>query len=247
MTVELLDDAAGVAERAADRIIEVATAAISDRGRFAVAFSGGRTPAAMLAELAERPLPWPLVHVFQVDERVAPDGHPDRNAGLLLQLATGVELPASNLHLAPVAHRDPEAAARAYERDLRESCGGPPVLDLVQLGLGSDGHTASLVGGDPVLDVDDRDAAPTGPFHGRRRVTLTVPAIGRARHILWIVTGAEKADAVRALLAGDPSIPASRIRRDSATLVLDRAAARDLSAGPGMGRDSCGDGPDVHF
>jgi len=231
MTVELLDDPVAVARRAADRIEAAAREATGERGFFTVAFSGGRTPAATLAELAVREVRWSGVHVFQVDERVAPDNHPDRNAGLLRDFADRVGLPAANLHLVPVGALDAEAAARAYERDLRETCGRPPVLDLVQLGLGGDGHTASLVPGDPVLEVVDRDVAAMGTFHGRRRVTLTFPVIDRARSILWIVTGAEKADAVRRLVAGDPSIPAGRARRDRATLVLDRAAGGDVSAG----------------
>ena len=231
MTVELLDDPGAVARQAATRIEAAAREATADRGRFTVAFSGGPTPAATLAELAQREVLWPRVHVFQVDERIAPDGHPDRNAGPLRDFADRVGLPAANLHLAPVGALDPEAAARAYERDLRETCGRPPVLDLVQLGLGGDGHTASLVPGDPVLEVEDRDVAATGIFNGRRRVTLTFPAIDRSRHLLWIVTGAEKADAIRRLVAGDPSIPAGRVRRDRARLVVDREGGGELSAG----------------
>jgi 6-phosphogluconolactonase len=193
-----------------------------------MALSGGRTPVATVRDVAGRDLPWPLVHVFQVDERVAPDGHPDRNAGLLRDLADRTGLPAANLHLARVADLGAEAAARAYEETLRDVCGTPPVLDLVQLGLGDDGHTASLVPGEPVLEVRDREVAETGVYHGRRRVTLTLPAIDRARQILWIVTGGEKADAIRRLVAGDRSMPGGRVRRERAVLLVDAAAGRDL-------------------
>ena len=229
MRIEILEHAAAVAARAADRIEGAAMEAIAARGRFAVALSGGRTPAAALADLAVRDLAWERVHVFQVDERVAPDGHADRNAGALRDLAERAGLPAGNLHLMPVADLDPEAAARTYERTLQDTCGVPPVLDLVQLGLGDDGHTASLAPADPVLEVRDRDVAATGVFRGRRRVTLTFPAIDRAREILWIVTGAAKAAAVRRLVAGDLSIPAGRVRTGDATLLLDAAAGREIA------------------
>jgi 6-phosphogluconolactonase len=125
----------------------------------------------------------------------------------------------------PVEEADLASAAERYQRELRAVAGTPPVLDLVQLGLGADGHTASLFAGDPALDVEDADVAASGPYQGRRRVTLTLPALGRARRILWIVTGAAKADALARLRRGDRGIPAARVRSDRALLLADEAAA----------------------
>ena len=115
-----------------------------------------------------------------------------------------------------------------YAQTLQEIAGSPPVLDLVHLGLGPDGHTASLVPGDPVLDVTDADVALTGVYQGRRRMTLTYPILNRARRILWLVTGSEKAGPLVRLRQGDPSIPAGRVRQDQALVLADRAAAGPL-------------------
>ena len=114
---------------------------------------------------------------------------------------------------------------RRYALTLREIAGSPPVLDLVHLGLGPDGHTASLVPGDAVLDVTDADVALTGVYQGRRRMTLTYPILNRSRRILWLVTGSEKAGMLVRLRDGDLSIPAGRVRRDQALVLADRAAA----------------------
>jgi 6-phosphogluconolactonase len=127
----------------------------------------------------------------------------------------------------PVESPDLEAAAAQYALTLREIAGSPPVLDLAHLGLGPDGHTASLVPGDPVLDVTDADVAVTGrAYQGRRRMTLTYPMLNRSRRILWLVTGSEKVDMLARLRAGDRSIPAGRVSQDRALVLADRAAAR---------------------
>jgi 6-phosphogluconolactonase len=128
----------------------------------------------------------------------------------------------------PVEATDLDRAAEQYASTLRDVAGSPPVLDLIHLGLGADGHTASLVPGDPVLDVTDADVAVTGLYQGRRRMTLTFPMINRSRLILWLVTGAEKAAALAHLRESDRSIPGSRVRSDRALVLADRAAADRL-------------------
>ena len=174
MKIELLADADAVAQRAAVMIAEAARADVAARGRFAMAVSGGRTPWQMLRALAGQDLPWNAVHIVQVDERVAPAGDPDRNlTHLHASLLEHAPLRPEQIHALPVESADLEAAAADYANLLRELAGTPPVLDLVHLGLGPDGHTASLVSGDPVLGVTDRDVALTGAYQGRRRMTLT--------------------------------------------------------------------------
>jgi 6-phosphogluconolactonase len=228
--VETAPDSETLAELAADRIAEAAEAAVRERGRFMLAVSGGTTPVAMFAALARRPLPWGAVHLFQVDERVAPDGHPDRNlTDLAAQLVDRVPIPAPNVHPMPVGAADLQAAARAYAAELAAATGGSGVPDLVHLGLGDDGHTASWPPGDPVAAAggpDDPDVAVVGPFNGRLRMTLTPEAVNRARQIVWLVDGAAKAPVVARLLAGDPAIPASRVRTDRAVILAGSGAAR---------------------
>lgn len=229
MKIDVLADADAAAREAAALIAAEARAAVGARGRFVLAVSGGHTPWLMLRALAGEPVPWPAVHLVQVDERVAPAGDPDRNlAHIRESLLTRAPLPPDQVHAMPVEASDLEAAAESYARLLREVAGSPPVLDLVHLGLGPDGHTASLVPGDPVLDVTDADVAPTGVYQGWRRMTLTYPVLNRARRILWLVTGGEKAGPLVCLRAADASIPAGRVRRDQALVLADRAAASGL-------------------
>jgi 6-phosphogluconolactonase len=230
MKLEVLADADAVARRAAAFIAAQARETVAARGRFVMAVSGGHTPWVMLRDLADEEVPWPGVHVVQVDERIAPPGDPDRNLTHLREsLLARAPLPPEQIHAMPVEAADPEAAAREYARTIEGIAGSPAVLDLVHLGLGPDGHTASLVPGDPVLAVTDRDVALTGVYMGRRRMTLTYPMLDRARHILWLVTGAEKVPMLARLAAGDATIPAGRIRREEALVLADRAAAAGLS------------------
>lgn len=225
MRVDVFDTAREAAIAAARAIAADARAAILDRGRFIVAFSGGRTPAAMLQALAQEDVPWADVHVLQVDERVAPAGHDDRNlTGLREHLTSRVAIPAGHIHAMPVETNDPESATAEYARRLSTIAGDPPVIDLVHLGLGSDGHTASLLPGDAALDVHDRDIAMSGVYQGRRRMTMTLPMLERARRILWVVTGADKAAMLARLLERDPSIPAGRVSQRSAHVIADRAS-----------------------
>jgi 6-phosphogluconolactonase len=226
MNIEVLEDAAAVAQRAASIIAEEAWGAIAARGLFVMAVSGGHTPWIMLRDLAAMGIPWRAIHIVQVDERVAPAGDADRNLTHLREsLLTHAPLPPDQVYAMPVESTDLERAAKDYAETLRRVAGDPPVLDLVHLGLGPDGHTASLVPGDPVLHVDDADVALSWPYQGRRRMTLTYPILNRARKILWVVTGSEKAEMCQQLVAGDPSIPAGRVRRDTALVLADCAAA----------------------
>lgn len=223
-------DADSVAQAAATTIAADARAAIAARGCFSLAVSGGHTPWIMLRALAEQDVPWEGIHIFQIDERVAPAGHPDRNLTHLREsLLEHAPLRPEQIHAMPVEADDLEAAATRYALALSDVAGSPPVLDLAHLGLGPDGHTGSLVPGDPVLDVTEKDVAITGIYQGRRRMTLTYPAINRARRVLWVVTGSEKVEMLRRLREGDESIPAGRVRSDQALLLADRAAAAQMA------------------
>jgi len=225
VNVEVLNDADAVAKRAAGVIAADAREAIATYGRFLMAVSGGRTPWIMLRALANEPIPWDKVHIFQVDERIAPAGDPDRNLTHLREsLLERAPLPEQNLHPMPVEDADPGSGSAEYSKTLQQIAGNPPVLDLVHLGMGPDGHTASLIPGDPVLNVTDRDVATTGVYQGRRRMTLTYPVLNRARKILWLITGADKKAALQKMQAADPSIPAGRIRQEQALVLADKSA-----------------------
>ena len=225
MKITILEDADSAAREAAAVIAQSARATVAARGRFIMALSGGHTPWIMLRALANEELPWGGVHVVQVDERVAPAGHPDRNlTQLRASLLEHAPIRPDQIHAMPVESPDLEAAAAQYALTLRELAGFPPVLDLIHLGLGPDGHTASLVPGDPVLEVTDADVALTGVYQGRRRMTLTFPMLNRSRSVLWLVTGSEKASMLTRLKNGDVSIPAGRVRADDALVLADRGA-----------------------
>lgn len=231
MKTEVFADETCAAQAAAKAIAVEARSAVADRGRFVMAVSGGRTPWIMLRTLAEEDLPWENIHVVQVDERVAPPGDKDRNLTHLQEsLLDHSPIPPEQLHAMPVESPDLDAAARQYASLLAEIAASPPTLDLVHLGLGPDGHTASLVPGDPVLNVTAVDVALTGVYQGRRRMTLTYPILNRARKILWLATGSEKADALLRLHQGDLMIPAGSICRLRAAIFADRAAAGDPKA-----------------
>lgn len=226
MRVSVEKTPAAVARAAADWLRDEIEAAVAQRGRCLLALSGGRSPWQMLTALADEPLPWDRLHVFQVDERVVPADDERRNAlHLAAELLVPGRLPRDAFHGMPVELPDPDAAAAKYEATLERVGGVLPVLDVVQLGLGADGHTASLVPNDPVLDVRDRDVAASGEYQGARRVTMTLPLLDRARRVLWLVTGEEKADALARLVAGDRGIPAGRVAAVRAAVFADEAAA----------------------
>jgi 6-phosphogluconolactonase len=217
----VLPDASALAARAAEFVTARAKAAASGRGRFTFAVSGGRTPWVMFADLMKKDMPWEVVQIFQVDERVAPDCDPDRN---LTHLKDSLHHAAAQLVPMPVTDGDLLAAAERYAGLL------PDTFDLVHLGLGPDGHTASLVPSDPVLNVTGHLVAVTEPYQGHRRMTLTYPALERADHTLWLVAGEDKRQALSKLLTGDPSIPAGRVRMRRSTILADAAAAEGLTS-----------------
>jgi 6-phosphogluconolactonase len=219
LELEVVVDEREAARRAAELIAAAGAEAARAGGPYATALSGGRTPWAMLAELdGSGAMPWDETSLFQADERVAPPGSEDRNLTHLI-LALSMEHQAA-LRPMPVTRTDLDAAAREYEESL------PAQLDLVHLGIGPDGHTASLVPGDPVLEVEDRRVAMTETaYEEHRRMTLTFPELASARRIVWLITGEEKRDALAKLMAGDPSVPAGRVRNEDMLVVADRAAA----------------------
>jgi 6-phosphogluconolactonase len=213
--IEVLPDLDAVARAGAAFVAEQARQAVKAGGAFHFAVSGGHTPWEMFRELGSEQVPWEAVVVYQVDERVAPAGDPDRN---LQHLTAALGSNRARVEAMPVEDADLDAAARSYGSRL------PSHFDLVHLGLGGDGHTASLVPGDGVLSVTDRLVAVTQPYQGRRRMTLTYPGLARARQLLWLVTGEDKKAALAKLLAGDQSIPAGRVEADASLVLADRAA-----------------------
>jgi 6-phosphogluconolactonase len=215
--LEVAGDEKAAARRAAELIAAAGEEAEAARNHFTVAMSGGRSPWAMLAILGElEGMPWEKSELFQVDERVASPGSPDRN---LTHMVLGLSMDhQATLRPMPVTQRDLDTAAREYESSL------PERFDLVHLGLGPDGHTASLVPGDPVLEVTDRRVAVTGDYQGHPRMTLTYPALSDAGRIVWLVTGPDKREPLQKLLGGDESIPAGRVKNENMIVVADEAA-----------------------
>lgn len=223
MQVLVESDEQAVARAAAEWIAAQARTAVEQRGQFLLAVSGGKTPWIMLRELAREDVPWKGLHIFQIDERVAPAGHADRNLTHLEACLLGsTPLTADQIHPMPVNEEDLEGAAAKYARTLQQWGGTSPVLDVAHLGLGTDGHTASLIPGDPVLKIHDRDVATTGEYQGRRRLTLTFPILNRSRQILWLATGVAKREMIDRMLLQDHSIPAGSISQTHAVLITDQ-------------------------
>lgn len=225
MKIEIFPVAEQVAERAAAYLEQVIREALIHQKSFSLAISGGRTPWEMLKILSKADLPWQRINLFQVDERVAPDGHPDRNLTQLFQAIAGTPMVTQlRIFPMPVTAEDLDAAAKEYTEVLNEVTEGKG-LDMLHLGLGSDGHTASLVPGDEVLAIQNRLVACTqNNYQGRIRMTLTYPLLNAAKQILWIVTGSEKKEMVQRMLQQDPSIPAGCVRPENALLLVDQAA-----------------------
>lgn len=215
-------DAAAAEAAAAQFIVAQLSGSVRERGEASLALSGGRTPWGMFARLAEIDFAWDHVRLFQVDERIAGPGSDERNWTHWLTSPLAMRIPRDRQY--PMAVERADAAAR-YEATLRAHCGDPPVIDVVHLGLGDDGHTASLFAGDPLLAELERDVGRSAPHLGLPRLTLTLPALARAGSIAWLVLGATRREAVRRLVAGDRSIAASHVGRARATLFTDPAAA----------------------
>ena len=216
MILRVCDDPEAAARAAAGAVARRLSRAVALRGSASVAFSGGRTPAAMLAHLAAMPLAWDLLDVYQVDERLAPAGHQARNVGLLDVLPVS----SRHLHAMPVNAADLRRAARRYAAAL------PERLDVVHLGLGADGHTASWPPGDPVVDsAETVDLC--AEYAGWVRMTLTPRAVNAARSRVVLAVGADKAPALEDWMSGSREVPVARVRRRGTVVVVDRAAATD--------------------
>jgi 6-phosphogluconolactonase len=219
--LEVLDTPEAVHARGAELLAEAAEQAVSERGRAELAVSGGSDPWPMFSQLEDLFADWDKADLLQVDERVAPPGSDERNLTHLIEsLSIGAQ---GSIRPMPVGEEDLDAAAARYAGSL------PERLDIAHLGIGPDGHTASLVPGDPVLEVRDRRVAVTaGEYEGVRRMTLTYPEIENVRSLLWVVTGESKVDALKKLIEQDPSTPSGRVRPGGDSLILaDRAAAPD--------------------
>lgn len=215
--LKVFPDAAAAAAAGAHLIADSFRHSVATHGSFAFAVSGGSTPWSMFELLRGFDLPWNLLTLYQVDERVGPRGDPQRNLTHLRSTFAGLGV---RIAAMPVDEADLDEAARTYERLL------PAAFDLVHLGLGADGHTASLVPGDRVLDVVERGVAITAsPYAGRRRMTLTFPALATARATLWLVTGADKRQALAGLLRGDRELPAARVQTADSVVLADADAA----------------------
>ena len=226
MDIQIFKDAERVTLEAAKRIALMARQDVADRGRFVMAVSGGKTPWQMLRALGQENLPWKNIHILQVDERVAPAGHPDRNLTHLREsLLKYASIDPTQIYAMPVEEKDLDAAAKKYILTIQTIAGTLPVLDLIHLGMGADGHTASLIPGDPVLDITDADVSLTGIYLGRRRMTLTYPVINRARRVLWMITGGGKVEMFKRFIDGDESIPAGRINKSHAIVIADEEAS----------------------
>lgn len=214
MDIHVAENAADASVVAAEWLARQLRNAVRRRGSASLAVSGGGTAPPMFAALAQLDVPWKAVTVWQVDERVAPDGDPARNAGQL----DALPLTARQVKLMPVTAKDLGAAAKRYATGL------PERFDIVHLGMGDDGHTASWAPGDPVIDLTD-PVGMCGLYNGFLRMTLTPPVVNGARHRLMLTPGAGKADPMRQWLLEDRSLPVQRLHRSNTVVVIDAAAA----------------------
>jgi 6-phosphogluconolactonase len=236
--LEVLADPAALSRRVADWMLEVAT---GKDGILAVALSGGSTPRSLYRLLAEPPyrdaFPWSRTHWFWGDERFVPHDDPQSNYRMVQEaLLSRAPIPAANIHPVPTEGLGPEAAASAYERELKSFHGGErldaarPLFDLTLLGLGSDGHTASLFPGTAVLAERNRWVAAVIGAKSEARITLTYPALESSRRVAFLVAGEEKRAMFGRLRHGDDSLPAARLRPTGELfLFADAAAGKAIS------------------
>jgi len=222
------DSRDGLTVKAATVIAEAMQSAVDQRDRFLIALSGGSTPRPVYERLASEPygdgLPWDRTQMYFGDERMVPPDNEESNYRMVCEaLLDRISIPPANIHRIEGEHQAGFAADQ-YDRSLAR-LGRPPQFDLILLGLGPDGHTASLFPGTGAADVVDRLAIPVhlsdsseGAEHAQDRVTMTLPVINSARHILFLVAGADKADALRRVQEGDESAPASRVRPVNGTI-----------------------------
>lgn len=230
MEIRTFQSAEDVAKEAAIYIADRIRENIARKGFFTMAISGGRTPWAMIKELAQEDLPWEKVFLFQVDERIVPDAHPERNLTQLFKAIEGSRL-VLRLNIFPmrVNAEDLDEACAEYESHINRMTENGK-LDLIHLGIGPDGHTASLIPDDSVLEVSEKGVAITeSEYQGRRRMTLTYPLINQAEKILWVITGQEKAEMLNRLLHKDPSIPAGKINQHHAIVLTEESASTKIN------------------
>lgn len=233
--VRVFEEAIDIWRDMASRWREIAIEAVAERGFFSVAVSGGRTPLGFYCYLGrEQDIPWDRTELFQVDERFVSADDDDSNFRLIeLALLLKAEIPAAQVHAVPVGERSAAAAAVRYQEEMKEvfrpAPGRWPLFDLLLLGVGADGHTASLFPGATVLEEREDWVAAVRPSTAEHeRITLTLPVINRARHIFFLVTGSGKEDALKRIRHGaDPAVPASLVDPEggSLTFYLDREAA----------------------
>lgn len=231
MKVRTEPDAQRAAAAAATHIAERARQAVAERRRFALGLSGGSSPLPMFDALASADVPWKFVHLYQVDERLVAADSPRRNlAALRERLLDRISIPSGQVHPMPVERDDPHAAAADYAETLALTLGRSGALDLVHLGLGADGHTASLLPGDPAAE-QTADVIVSQPYQGTRRLSLSSAVLSTARERVWLVTGADKRCALTRLLDGDLDIPAGRLDRRGSIVFTDLSVSPDTSRG----------------
>ena len=219
------ENAAAAARDAAEFIAERLAQAVEMRGRASFAVSGGRSPWPMFEHLASQDVDWSAVHVFQVDERLVPVDHAERNWKRFLENTLAHRIADANRHPMPVEIENHELAIGRYTRELSEFAGVPPALDVVHLGIGEDGHTASLFVDDSLLGDTRHWVGVSRVYQGYRRLTLTLPVLNCARAIVWFAVGASRRTILTRLHDDDPEIAASHVRRDRATCFTDKDAA----------------------
>lgn len=217
-------DVAGAESAAAAFIAQCLRHAVQERGLATLAISGGRSPWGMFERLSDQSVEWDQVHVLQVDERIVPLDDSARNWSQFLEGALAQRIPPQNRHPMPVEADDVELAIGRYSATLIQWAGVPPQLDVVHLGLGQDGHTASLFADDVLLQDRRHWVGVSKVYEGHRRLTLTLPVLNSARSVVWFAVGAGRREILKRLREGDESIAAGHVRRDRAVVFTDAAA-----------------------